>query len=152
ALAFDDIAAQSGDADLAIAPGDYAELFQIAIGDRVVRRPEQPGAHVHIFGPLEARLTNSDRVVLGSLNEGVWPPDARPDPWLNRPMRLSLGLDLPERRIGLSAHDFAQMLSTPEVVLSRAGKAGGAPTVASRLLQRLAAVAGETRWARVTAE
>ena len=61
-------------------------------------------------------------------------------------MRLELGLDLPERRIGLSAHDFAQALGAPEVILTRAAKLGGAPTVASRFVQRLAAVAGETRW------
>jgi ATP-dependent helicase/nuclease subunit B len=61
-------------------------------------------------------------------------------------MRLDLGLDLPERRVGLSAHDFAQLLGTPEVILSRAAKLGGAPTVASRFTQRLAAVAGEKHW------
>ena len=33
-----------------------------------------------------------------------------------------------------------------EVILSRAAKLGGAPTVASRFVQRLAAVAGKTRW------
>jgi ATP-dependent helicase/nuclease subunit B len=72
----------------------------------------------------------------------VWPPETRTDPWLSRPMRLDLGLDLPERRIGLSAHDFAQLIGMPEVFLTRAAKLGGAPTVASRFTQRLAAVAG----------
>jgi len=148
--AFDEIVAQSGDADLAIAAANYTELFLVAIADRVVRRPDQPDARVRIFGPLEARLTEADRVVLGSLNEGVWPPEPRPDPWLNRPMRLALGLDLPERRIGLSAHDFAQLLGAPEVVLSRAAKLSGVPTVASRFLQRMAAVAGDACWAEVT--
>ena len=39
---------------------------------------------------------------------------AGPDPWLNRgPCAAQLGLDLPERRIGLSAHDFAQLLGAP---------------------------------------
>ena len=61
-------------------------------------------------------------------------------------MRLELGLDLPERRIGLSAHDFAQALGAREVILSRAAKVAGAPTVASRFVQRLAAVAGEALW------
>src|SRR5207244_7510691 len=87
-----------------------------------------------------------DRVVLGRLVEGVWPPETRTDPWLSRPMRLELGLDLPERRIGLSAHDFVQLLGMPEVILTRAAKLGGAPTVASRFTQRLAAVAGEAHW------
>ncbi len=56
-----------------------------------------------------------------------------------------LGLDLPERRIGLSAHDFAQMLGARDVILTHAAKIAGAPTVPSRFIQRLAAVAGE-RW------
>jgi ATP-dependent helicase/nuclease subunit B len=60
-------------------------------------------------------------------------------------MRLALGLDLPERRIGLSAHDFAQLLGAPEVILTHAAKIAGAPTVPSRFIQRLAAVAG-ARW------
>jgi ATP-dependent helicase/nuclease subunit B len=143
---FLDEVALDGDADLAVAPAQYAELFQAAIVDRVVRRPDTPGARVRIYGPLEARLTRADRVVIGGLAEGVWPPEARPDPWLSRPMRHQLGLDLPERRIGLSAHDFAQMLGAPEVILARAAKLGGAPAVASRFLQRLAAVAGDARW------
>ena len=90
--------------------------------------------------------SRSIALVLGGLVEGVWPPQTRADPWLSRPMRHELGLDLPERRIGLSAHDFAQALGAPEVILTRAAKQGGAPTVASRFVQRLAAVAGEIRW------
>ena len=125
------------------APGDYADLFETAISDRVCRRAGRPGARVHILGTIEARLVHVDRIVLGGLVEGVWPPEAPSDPWLSRPMRLELGLDLPERRIGLSAHDFAQLLGMPEVFLTRATKVRGAPTVASRFTQRLAAVAGE---------
>src|SRR5262249_20860242 len=82
-------------------------------------------------------------------NEGIWPPDTRSDPWLIRPMRLELGLNLPELRVGLSAHDLAQGLGAPEVILSRAAKHAGAPAVRSRFVQRLAAVACETRWKAV---
>jgi ATP-dependent helicase/nuclease subunit B len=140
--AFADIATAAG---LDILPADYPELFRLAIADRPVRRPEAD-VRVRIYGPLEARLQSVDRLVLGGLVEGVWPPETRADPWLSRPMRHSLGLGLPERRIGLSAHDFAQALGAPEVFLSRAAKLGGTPTVASRFVQRLAAVAGEARW------
>ena len=121
-------------------------MFQTAFADRMARRPELPSAHLHIFGQLEARLTESDRVILGGLVEGVWPPAPRVDPWLSRPMRHELGLDLPERRIGLSAHDFAQLLGHDEVILTHSAKVGGAPAVASRFLHRLEAVAGEQRW------
>jgi ATP-dependent helicase/nuclease subunit B len=110
-----------------------------------------PSVRVRIYGPLEARLQSADRVVLGGLVEGVWPPDPRPDPWLSRPMRHALGLDLPERRISLSAHDFAQALGAPELVLAYPARLAGAPTVPSRFVQRLAAVAGETGWTSVRA-
>src|SRR5438552_13869161 len=126
--------------------GDYPEVFQTAFGDRIVRRPESTSAQLHIYGQLEARLTQSDRVILGGLVEGVWPPAPRVDPWLNRPMRPELGLGLPGRRIGLSAHDFAQLLGADDVIISHAAKVGGAPAVASRFLHRLEAVAGTQRW------
>jgi ATP-dependent helicase/nuclease subunit B len=142
---FEDITDQV-DTDIGVAAADYGELFLAAIQSRTVRRPEHADVRLTILGPLEARLIEVDRVVLGGLVEGVWPPDVRNDPWLSRPMRQALGLDLPERRIGLSAHDFAQLFGTRTVVLSRAAKFGGAPTVASRFLQRLAAVAGEALW------
>jgi ATP-dependent helicase/nuclease subunit B len=73
------------------------------------------------------------------------------DPWLSRPMREALGLDLPERRVSLSAHDFAQALGAREVILAYPTKLAGAPTVISRFVQRLAAVAGEQRWTSVCA-
>ena len=146
ALAFDEIAEHAAAASFGMTAADYPDFFRAAISDRVVRRPDGPGTRVHIYGLLEARLQNVDRLVLGGLVEGVWPPETRSDPWLNRPMRHELGLDLPERRIGLSAHDFAQSLGAKEVILTRAAKLSGAPTVASRFMQRLQAVAGEQRW------
>jgi ATP-dependent helicase/nuclease subunit B len=145
ARALEELALSPAAASLAVGRSDYPELFHASIGGRVVRRPEIPDVRVRIFGPLEARLQNIDRVVLGGLNEGTWPPETRSDPWLSRPMRRDLGLDPPERRIGLSAHDFAQALGAPEVILSRAAKLAGAPTVTSRFVQRIAALAG-TRW------
>src|SRR6202035_3840900 len=143
--ALDELAASKAAARLSVAPPDYLELFSAALAGGVVRRPPRPGVRVRILGPLEARLTESDRVVLGGLVEGTWPPESNTDAWLSRPMRLSLGLDLPERRIGLSAHDFAQLFGAREVILSHAAKIAGTPTVPSRFIQRLAAVAG-ARW------
>jgi len=151
ARAFEELVTSPSAAGLAVAISDYTELFHTAIGDRVVRRPEIRDVRVRIFGPLEARLQSIDRVVLGGLNEATWPPETRSDPWLSRPMRRDLGLDPPERRIGLSAHDFAQALGAPEIVLSRAAKVGGAPTVTSRFVQRIGALAGKARWDAVLA-
>jgi ATP-dependent helicase/nuclease subunit B len=148
---FDELAQCGTDADFVVEPSGYPDLFRATIADRVVRRPGAPGLQLRIYGLLEARLQSVDRVVLGGLIEGVWPPDAGSDPWLNRPMRHLLGLDLPERRISLSAHDFAQALGADEVILAYPAKLAGTPTVTSRFVQRLAAVAGEERWSRVRA-
>ena len=148
--AFDELLAARQMSGLEVALSDYTDVFQTAFGDRAVRRPELPGAQLHIYGPLESRLMQADRVIIGGLIEGVWPPSPRIDPWLSRPMRHELGLDLPERRIGLSGHDFTELLGTGDVILSHATKAGGAPAVASRFLHRLEAVAGDERWSAAT--
>ncbi|GLK76297.1 double-strand break repair protein AddB [Methylopila jiangsuensis] len=128
-------------------PGVLAALM----GGRVVRPPRPRHPRLHILGPLEARLLAFHRVALGGLNDGVWPPAPQSDAWINRPLRAQLGLPAPERRIGLSAHDFEQGLGAREVVLTRARKAGGAPTIPSRWLQRLEAAAGGPAFAAALA-
>lgn len=122
-------------------PGrDYPALLETLMAGQVVRPRWGGHPRLHIWGPLEARLQRADRIILGGLNEGSWPPEPDADPWMSRPMRQDFGLPSPERRIGLAAHDFAQAACAPEVVLSRAVKAEGSPTVPSRWLLRLDAV------------
>ncbi len=121
-------------------PGDYPELFDSLLEGRVLR--PRYGLHPRLFlwGPLEARLQSCDLVILGSLNEGSWPAQPDPGPWLSRPMRAELGLPPPERRVGLAAHDLVQSLAAPEVVLTRAAKQEGTPTIPARWLARLEAL------------
>lgn len=144
--AFETIAESDASRTLELAASDYPDIFHLLCSGRARRRAETGNPRVRIFGLLESRLQTADRIVLGGLNEGTWPPDTRSDPWLSRPMRLELGLNLPELRVGLSAHDFAQGLGAPEVILTRSARQGGAPTVRSRFLQRLAAVVGDKHW------
>ena len=120
-----------------LAGRDYPALFEVLMSTEVVRPRYGLHPRLHIWGLLEARLQHADLICLGGLNEGVWPPVARADPWLSRPMRAAFGLPLPERRIGLTAHDFAQAFSAPELLLTRAGRVEGTPTVPSRWLLRL---------------
>jgi ATP-dependent helicase/nuclease subunit B len=122
-------------------PGSaYPSLFAQCLSGRVLRPAWGGHARLQILGPLEARLLSFDVVVLGGLNEGTWPPEVEADPWMSRPMRKVFGLPAPERRIGLAAHDFVQACGAAEVVLTRAERVEGAPTVPSRWLQRLDAV------------
>jgi ATP-dependent helicase/nuclease subunit B len=120
---------------------DYPDFYRSLIAGENVRATGTVHPRLNIWGPLEARLQQPDVVVLGSLNEGTWPEAADPGPWLNRPMRTALGLPLPEERIGHAAHDVTALLAAPAVFLTRALKSGGVPTVASRWLMRLKALA-----------
>ncbi|WP_207477773.1 double-strand break repair protein AddB [Arenibaculum pallidiluteum] len=124
-----------------VAGTDYPALFEALLAAAAPVRPRY-GRHprLSILGLLEARLQQADVIVLGGLNEGTWPPEPAADPWLSRPMRKALGLASPEFRLGLAAHDFAMLACAPRVVLTRAERVDGTPTVPSRWLLRLDAV------------
>ncbi len=125
-----------------LVPADYPAFFDAVLGNLPVR-PRGADPRVHIWGALEARLQHVDIMVLGGLNEGVWPFQTSLDPFLSRGMRETLHLEPPERRIGLAAHDFAQAMGHDQVWLTRAVRQDGEPRIASRWLQRLTAYAGE---------
>ena len=116
---------------------DYAEILGAVLAGEEVRDAVVPRSDVLIWGTLEARVQGADLVILGGLNEGSWPKQPDPDPWLNRAMRAEVGLLLPERQIGLSAHDFQQAITVKDVVLTRSVRSDGAETVPSRWLNRM---------------
>jgi ATP-dependent helicase/nuclease subunit B len=118
----------------------YPALYEALSGGAVVRPAYGRHPRLTIWGLVEARLQQADLVVLGGLNEGTWPGPVAFDPWMSRQMRAEFGIALPERAIGIAAHDFAQALGAPEVAVTRAARREGAPTVPSRWLLRLDAV------------
>lgn len=131
------------DAPFAFPASDWPDVFAALIAPEVVK--PRPGAEsrIAIWGALEARLQTVDLLVVGSLNEGVWPRQAEADRFMSRVMKSGLELEPPERRIGLAAHDFMMAMGARRVVLSRSVRSGDAPAVASRWLQRLLTYAGE---------
>ncbi|MGO4869149.1 MAG: double-strand break repair protein AddB [Roseiarcus sp.] len=135
--------AEGAELGFACSLSDYAALFDAVVSGQ--RAPVGRNAHprLQILGLLEARLLTFDLALVAGLDETIWPPAAETDAFLNRPMRAALGLSAPERRIGQTAHDFVAALGARQAIVSRARKRGGAPTVASRFLQRMGAVAGE---------
>lgn len=121
---------------------DYADFFSALAHDREVRFALRPHADVLIWGTQEARVQGADVTILAGLNEGTWPQAATADPWLNRPLRATAGLRLPDRVIGLSAHDFQQGVAGGEVWLSRAKRDDETDTVPARWLNRLVNLLG----------
>ena len=92
---------------------DYVALLGTLFAGREVRDPVTAHPDIMIWGTLEARVQGADLVIAAGLNEGVWPKSPDPDPWLNRAMRAQVGLLLPDRQIGLSAHDYQQAVCAP---------------------------------------
>lgn len=120
-----------------LSPLENVRAFQHLLSEQQLYPARGGEPRAAILGPLEARLVKRDLVILGSLNEGAWPAIPREDPFLSRTMRAAIGLPSPDARMGLAAHDFAQLANAPRVVMTRALKSEGSPTLASRWVWRL---------------
>jgi ATP-dependent helicase/nuclease subunit B len=125
-----------------VAPASAAPMLEQLMRRVAIRPPYGQHPRLFIWGLIEARLQQADLVILGGLNEGVWPQLPAPDPWLAPRLRHALGLPGLERRIGLAAHDFAAGLGAPAVLVTRARRDSRAPAIASRFWLRLEAMTG----------
>mgnify|MGYP000164384280 CR=1 FL=1 len=121
---------------------DWAGVADALVSGAGVKPKAMSHPRVFIWGTQEARQQHVDTVVIGGLNEGAWPQQQAVNPFLSRAMKMALGLEPPERRTGQIAHDFVMASGLPRVIYSRALRAGGAPSVASRFLQRVLAITG----------
>ncbi len=149
---FDRWALAKGDGPALVAPADFPAMLSDLLSGESVRPPYGGHPRLFIWGLLEARLQRADVMILGGLDEGRWPQQQSPDPWLAPGIRRMLGLAAPERQQGAAAHDFAGAFAAREVVVTRAMRSGSDPAVASRFWLRLAALAGELPEARVGSE
>ncbi|KEG21247.1 double-strand break repair protein AddB [Bartonella bacilliformis] len=130
---------------------EWPAMFSALIATRSVS--PAPGGHSRLFiwGTLESRLQTVDTVVIGGMNEGSWPITTRNDTFLSRPMKMMLTLEPPEKRIGLSAHDFQWAMGMDKVIMSRAMRVNHVPSIPSRWLQRLETVIGQQVWKQICA-
>lgn len=119
---------------------DAADML-VALADQVSLPLSGSQSRLAIWGPLEARLQTADHLILAGLNEGVWPVQPSPDAYLPRKFRTALGLSVPEARLGLAAHDFAQLAAAPRVTCLLSERRDDAPAVASRWIWRLQTLA-----------
>jgi ATP-dependent helicase/nuclease subunit B len=136
------LTAAPGGAQLMVSAQDAVPILGQLLDGQSIRPPYGGHPRVFIWGLLEARLQHADLMILGGLNEGVWPSAPAPDPWLAPKIRANLGLPGLEFRIGLSAHDFASALGAREVLITRSKRQGRSPAIASRLWLRLEAMTG----------
>lgn len=131
------------DNDLRFAPDQWMRIMDALSASASIKPTVSGHPRVFIWGALEARLQHVDQLILGGLNEGTWPQTVKNDAFLTRLQKNAMGMEPPERRIGLSAHDFQMAMGQKDVVLARTLRSEGAPTVASRWWQRLSTLAGK---------
>ena len=129
---------------------------------RVVPRRRRPTARCagrkrrtcacSIYGPLEARLQTlrprscsaASTKAPGRRRRATIPGSAARCAAISASIRPSAASASPRTT-------SRRRLGAPEVILARAAKIAGAPTVTSRFVQRIAALAGEARWKEVLA-
>lgn len=119
----------------------FQKLLEKVMETVTVRRRFGTHPRLFIWGAMEARLQDVDRVIIGGLNEGTWPRKPKADPWLNRAMNAQLGLLDTGTFIGLSAYDFWHLSHKPQVYWTRTVRDNEGETVPSRFI-----VQAETQW------
>ncbi|MES1972382.1 MAG: double-strand break repair protein AddB [Pseudomonadota bacterium] len=135
--------AEAGTGPSSVEPASLAPLLKTLMDEVAVRPPQGGHPRLAIYGLIEARLQTADLMILGGLNEGTWPGQPAPDPWLAPRIRAELGLPGLERRVGVSAHDLASALGAPRALITRARRDASQPAIASRFWLRLQALAGD---------
>lgn len=121
-------------------PADYADVLQGLMRDAAARPRATGHPDLRILTPAAAFLEKADTVIVGGLNDDVWPGIPDDNPWIPPDMMPKLGLPEPGEYVGRSALAFVQMASSPNVMLTRSMRSGDAPTVASPFMLRLLSV------------
>ena len=119
---------------------DYLSVFCELINKDCVRSFYGTHPRLNILGPIEAKLCKFDYVILGEINEGIWPKPADADMWMSRPMKKDFGFSLPEKNVGILGADLCGFLSAENVIFTRAERIEGVPMKKSRWLLRMETV------------
>lgn len=115
----------------------FAFILLPLLREQKIRLDNASHPRLAIYGVLEARFMPADILILGGLNEGIWPAQPDTGPWLNRSMRKIFAMQLPERDIGVAAHDFTQAFGYEKLCLTWSQKLEGSPQIPSRWILRL---------------
>jgi len=124
------------------------DLFASLLALVTVRPAFGEHPRIAIWGLIEARGQQADRVILAGLTDGVWPAPPPPDPWLSMELRQRLGLPSLDQRVGQMAHDFVQACGADQVILTRSRLQDGSETVPSIWWSRFLALLPPTLLSR----
>lgn len=118
----------------------YLGMLTGVMSTTAVRKKQSTHPRLFIWGPMESRLQHVDRVIVGALNEGVWPRKVAPDVWFNSSICEKLGIPSAQVHVGMSAHDLLNLVTQKEVFMTRTLKDSEGETIPSRFVSRLESV------------
>ncbi|MEC8466903.1 MAG: hypothetical protein VXY83_00960, partial [Pseudomonadota bacterium] len=118
----------------------YITMLSGVMANTAVRKRQSTHPRLFILWPMESRLQHYDRVIVGAMNEGVWPRQPSADAWFNSAISEKLGLPSQNIHVGMSGHDLLNLVTGPEVFMTRTVKDSAGETMPSRFLSRLQSV------------
>ncbi|MFN9253187.1 MAG: PD-(D/E)XK nuclease family protein [Holosporaceae bacterium] len=125
---------------------EYHHLLTEQLAMTAVRQPVGQHPRLAIWGVLEGRLQQPDLLILGGLNEGVWPSPPPSNPWLPNVIRHAIGLPDEAGGAGTAAYDFIQNLQAPNLLLTFSHSRDGQPAAPCRWLIKLRAMLTKRSW------
>jgi len=115
---------ESGDILDADGP-QWIDIFAALVAGESIKPRSMRHPRIFIFGALEARLQSVDTVIIGGLNEGLWPGQTANNPFLSRTMKTAI-------RNGVSASSRMTLRwPTARDTFSTPGRSGRAPRLPS---------------------
>ena len=122
---------------------DARAFIADALSDVRVRPPMNDATNVTVLGTIESRMQTADIVILGGLNEGMFPAMGYENPWLPRRISNQIGLPSPNHKVSLMALDFMNLSCGENVYWVRSRVSGGVQTQESRFLSRVIVARGK---------
>ncbi|MDA8162235.1 MAG: PD-(D/E)XK nuclease family protein, partial [Desulfobacteraceae bacterium] len=92
-------------------PNGFRFLFTYLLREARIPFSGIPLDGLQVLGMLETRCLNFKKVMVFDVNEGVFPPEDRPEPILPPGLRRVLGLPGRERAVDISRHYLRRLIS-----------------------------------------
>lgn len=121
----------------AVAAPEFIGLLQQLLQAPLRHGGVEAHPQLTMLTPIEARLEQFDRVILGAMSDAIWPGTHPSNAWLNLAAQAALGLPPPSHHVSLMAHDVLMLGSMGEVFLTWPARDAGGPATRSRFIERL---------------
>ncbi len=107
------------------------------IAKTTLRQHHELDKSVAIMSPLESYMLSFNKVVLGGMNDDLWPKKQNEIPWVGAKTIKSIGLSSKEQKVGNDALFFVKNLCNNNVVITRSVKSNNSSSHPSRFIKTL---------------